>query len=1097
MVRLCSVACILTALVFGASAQSKSATVLVDVELAIRKPDGTPAGNAAIALQPRDRAMFDPPISDIETQTDEYGIARFKTPEGVYRFAVTVRGVGAGIIGTTEFVPGRIAHPNLPSLLPFGSIDGSFPAVACPGDVIVHVMGYALDKEVSISNAPDAPGHFHIPDVISGEWRVKVTRRDQRCAESKLSFHVEPGQQLRGVTVPAAKPEPQKETPAQQGTVGAPPQVKEAKQPAVWVRGTVRDEKGVPFAGASVMALATHFGSIRMYQITSKALTGKDGNYEIVGEGVPLESLTLVASAPGHPPAWAWPSLLRGKKPKDLAPPVQDLVLPSKGGRLNVTVVRAGQPATGISVAVYLENANLRDRWARAAGSSKEIEDAAYPTAKTDASGLASFNNLLPGRYRILATGKEGTIRNSLYGFGGLSGVTTQSDGIAVRVGETTNYKMNLYEQQNSASFRAEQQDGTPVTGAVATSFGPSGSIQWNSNVQLDSFGSVTQQFDHAGLWQMQVKFRDSALHTFPIREPYFLASGYVAVSPNLDSRRAPTFHALRVEPGSARITVQDVSGDPLRVSVKISDAFSSDSFSGTTDDHGQIIFTGLTSGKKYFIRLASTAQSEVKGVDLGKFLVHPVGAPQVTQVTKDFDVRSLFSRPMPQISELRAEPAIMEQLFVAQPNTETRIVMRAIRLTYVYGVLTPPDGPVRTQWGLWLDYPPQRQGAAIATNPSTGEFVAGPFPPGDVELNFGTDSTHVHHVSVHVGANEPGPIHFDIDVRKYLAEPAGEPVAVQTEQDTVTLGMGGISVHAGGARALSGQVFLADGRTPALGAQMLYFRPHVRIPSLVAMTDAMGTLHPRGLWYAGNGEKDKGDPGPSSPTVVAFLPGACGAVVTTVAAQTHDPLHLVLPRPISVDGRVTVGRRSPDGRPGTIRVLAAYQGQGFLGPYLSLETTADATGSFELGGLTEGEYLVQAVLDDLWLSKPVALHVAGERSKLITLDIPKPGAPVRLQLRDPLGKAAVATTITLDRQGPLATLWPLEWTSDGAGTISIPTLEAGRHTIHVSGVAKPLRFNVPPLPADVTVLQVNVGTTAESTIKFGGPAPYDPMHLY
>jgi hypothetical protein len=101
------------------------------------------------------------------------------------------------------------------------------------------------------------------------------------------------------------------------------------------------------------------------------------------------------------------------------------------------------------------------------------------------------------------------------------------------------------------------------------------------------------------------------------------------------------------------------------------------------------------------------------------------------------------------------------------------------------------------------------------------------------------------------------------------------------------------------------------------------------------------------------------------------------------------------------------------------------------------------------------------------------------------------------LQLRDPLGKAAVATTITLDRQGPLATLWPLEWTSDGAGTISIPTLEAGRHTIHVSGVAKPLRFNVPPLPADVTVLQVNVGTTAESTIKFGGPAPYDPMHLY
>lgn len=1089
MIRPLSVACCLMVLVLAAASQSKPATQAVDVELAVRGPDGTPAANASVVLKARDRATFDPPVSDIEAQTDEHGIARFKTPEGVYRFFVTVHGVGTGAIGTTEFVPGRTARPTLPPLLPFGSIDGSFPVEACPGDVVVHAVG-SMGGEISV--APDAPGHFHIADAVNGQWRVRVTARDQRCAESEY-FDLQPGQKLGAVIVSVAGPETPKDTPAPQRAFVARTQIIEEKQRAVWVRGTVRDEKGAPFAGASVMALATHFGAIRMYQITSQTVSDKDGHYEIVGEGVHLESLVLVASAPGHPPAWAWPSLPREKAANELAPPIQELVLPSKGGRLNVTVVRAGQPAVGISVAVYLENANLRDQWAKASGSSKGIEDAAYPVAKTDASGLASFDNLLPGRYRVLVTEKAETVRNSLYGLGTLSGATKQSDGIAVRVGETTNYRVNLYEQRNSATFRAEQQNGKPVTGTAAIAFGPAGFIQWNSSEQFDSSGSANRQFDYAGLWQLQVMFRDSALHTFPIREPYFLASGYVAASPNLDSKHVPTFHALRVEPGSARITVQGASGNPLRVSVQVADGFGSDRFSGTTDEHGEVIFTGLTTGKKYFIRLASTAQTEVKNIDLGKFLVHPAGVPQGP---KDFDIGSLYHRPMPQTSELHAEPAIMEQLFIAHPNTETRIMMRAVHLTYVYGVLKAPlDAVTQNAWTMWqLDYPLLRRGASIFSNKSTGEFVAGPFPPGDVRLKFGTDAKHLYFATVHVGENESGPIRFDIDVQRFLTEPAEEPNTVSTESDTVVLGMGGISVHAGGAQALNGQVFLADGHTPALGAQVLYFRAHSKIPSMLAMTDTLGHLHPRGLWDTGRSGSDRGDPGPASPMIVAFLPGACGAVVKTVVAQPREPLHLVLPSPISVSGRVTVGRRSPDERPGTIRVLAAYQGQGFLSPYLSVGTTADATGSFEFGGLTEGEYLIQAVLDDIWLSKPVTLNAAGEHSKPIALDIPGPGAPVLLHLRDRFEKPAVGTTITLERQGPLATLWPHEWISDGTGRVYIPTLEAGQHTIHISGLAKPLRLKVPLLPADPMVVRVSVDKSTANLTKVNGPAPYDPI---
>ena len=57
---------------------------------------------------------------------------------------------------------------------------------------------------------------------------------------------------------------------------------------------------------------------------------------------------------------------------------------------------------------------------------------------------------------------------------------------------------------------------------------------------------------------------------------------------------------------------------------------------------------------------------------------------------------------------------------------------------------------------------------------------------------------------------------------------------------------------------------------------------------------------------------------------------------------------------------------------------------------------------------------------------------------------------------------------MTIDRPaGPLTeTLWPHEWTSDGAGVVNIPTLEAGKHLLRTPDSTKPIEVNVPPLPA-------------------------------
>src|SRR5262249_9125602 len=148
-------------------------------------------------------------------------------------------------------------------------------------------------------------------------------------------------------------------------------------------------------------------------------------------------------------------------RPEPSELPIQDFVLPSESGKLKVTVVRNGQPVAGGSVALYLENADLLDICPMSTrdATTIAIQDAACPIAKTNAQGVADFENLLPGRYLISATEEAKDVRAALYGVPELRGLTAQSTGISVQVNETTNYKLNLYEQKNSAVFRALQSD--------------------------------------------------------------------------------------------------------------------------------------------------------------------------------------------------------------------------------------------------------------------------------------------------------------------------------------------------------------------------------------------------------------------------------------------------------------------------------------------------------------------------------------------------------------------------------------------------------------------------------------------------------------
>ena len=118
----------------------------------------------------------------------------------------------------------------------------------------------------------------------------------------------------------------------------------------------------------------------------------------------------------------------------------------------------------------------------------------------------------------------------------------------------------------------------------------------------------------------------------------------------------------------------------------------------------------------------------------------------------------------------------------------------------------------------------------------------------------------------------------MDIDLDKFVAET--EDSAGVTGTPNASLGMGGISTQPTGAQRLIGRVLLADGITPALGAEVLYFQPgSVSPPVLRSPTHSAKCIH------AGCGRGNLQQPRKPmnwSRPYCRLLPGYCGAAIYT-----------------------------------------------------------------------------------------------------------------------------------------------------------------------------------------------------------------------
>ena len=265
----------------------------------------------------------------------------------------------------------------------------------------------------------------------------------------------------------------------------------------------------------------------------------------------------------------------------------------------------------------------------------------------------------------------------------------------------------------------------------------------------------------------------------------------------------------------------------------------------------------------------------------------------------------------------------------------------------------------------------------------------------------------------------------------------------------------------------LSGRVVLADGVTPARFADITCFGRGCDRASVGGQTDAAGHLRTRSLpiWFAVGQQPSRA----RGALVIARVPGSIGATVLRPAGRIDGTVSIVLPSARSARGRVTLGGRSPADLHAQLRLRAVYQGDDWrVDDVLSIWATPQPDGRFELAGLTPGDYLVQAAVDNIWLSASVPMHVAADRDPSeLSLDVPTPEGPVAVTVVDAAGRPVVGRRVTVDRPaGPLtAACWPDHFTTDGAGVAYVPALETGPHVVHVG--RQTVVVNPPALPCE------------------------------
>jgi hypothetical protein len=705
-----------------------------------------------------------------------------------------------------------------------------------------------------------------------------------------------------------------------------------------WAEGTIRDVHGAPMVGATVYAVASDLYGACFRSNVNKTTTDEKGHYEIKGEGN-LESFsaTLVAWKQGWAPAISWTphrsreyidvprgATTQSVKREPVPAPVQDMVMEKLGGGFEVKVIRDGKAVPGIFVSLCLAGGNLRDHPSLGGGEAAEIEvqKIVEPRAATDAAGVAHFERLLPGEYTITVSSDEDLVSNPGNRFIDDKQPDASIDHVYVRAGALLRQTVTIYPVNRTVRFDIAPGPGVALSGNMPVRWG-----RVNGGLLRGYPGPVAGKVAE---WM----FAEPGLHHIEFGvgkawdggEPFDAAVTTAAISPRLANAQPIHVTTLHFEAPSATVQLLDRDGKPMAGVVQVGFmSVGEPSVVASTDGKGRIAFPHVPSGRRIYAR-GWVVGSQPISMDSG-----------------------MEFKPADDSAFVGREFIPVENTFLG-PNEHADLVLRSRPAGFVRGFVHPPPGMRTDEFFMSIGSNEFEHGAGVEYRRSTGEFTAGPFLAGKVtfglEHALGKPRTYFT-VSQDAVAVAGKLIHMDITV--------AAPRSYGTE-NALLIGAGGQVSLGMGEQDMKGHVYLRDGKTPAFGARILYYRPGQPFAQVVGMTDAGGNIHGQGVYYGNSGLGEAQPPGPDHALIVASLPGRLGATIVDPPADPRGGLSIRLASGIQIKGTITVGGKVLDGSPGRIRVLAKFQGKGFTGDAMDVWAVPQADGTFTLPGLTPGD---------------------------------------------------------------------------------------------------------------------------------------------